>query len=62
MKIEKYNWITEKTVITVTRREAIALIATLSSQLHKNESVNRKAEMVLENGERFSIIVDFSKE
>lgn len=51
-----------KTIIRVTKREALSLIAKLSNQLHHHRLPSGRTEILTESGEFFDIQIDFDKE
>ncbi len=62
MKIERYKGLGTKTVVTVTKNEALSLLATLADQLFQGKPPSGRTEMITKSGERFDIRIDFSKE
>lgn len=64
MKIIKYDKspMGKKTIVQITRNEAMLLIAELSNQLCKSKHPSFATEVLTESGEFVDIQIDFNKE
>lgn len=60
MKITRYEGMGTKNILVVSQKEAINLLAIISKQLQTKRNILES--LLLENGERFDIQIDFEKE